>query len=1080
MTGTYVLPASFAQERLWFLARLDPDAPAHHVNAMIELPGQDDPDRCAQALRELVRRHETLRTALTIEDGALVQVVHVDLPVTLPSTDLRHLPPEDAEREYRALALAEARRPFVLDRPPLWRAHLVRMPGGGQRLVFVVHHAVFDARSGTNFATELRELHTALGEGRPPRLPDLPVQYADYAAWQRAHLAQGVLADQLVHWRERLAGLPRDAGLPTDRPRPATRGHDGAEFHLALPADLVDGLEVMGRQRGATLFMVLLAGLKALLARYSGQYDVAVGTPVAGRDLPEFEPLIGMFVNTLVLRTDLTGDPPFEELLGRVRGTVLDALDHAEVPFDQLVQALQPERDPSRTPLHQVGFNLLPMESRGQFANGTAQLDLSVDVVRTAEGAGVYLEYSTDLFDEDTIARLAGAYELVLGAAVAEPRTRLSELPLMSPERLREVLAGWNDTAAPYPDLPLHELVGEQAARTPDAVAVRAADGADGMGGAGGAGGADGAGGAALTYAELDARARTLAARLAVLGVGPESCVAVCLPRDTGLIVALLAVLRTGACYLPLDPAYPQERLAYILDDSRAALLITDSSYRDRLPARRPPELLLDQPPFERPPGRPSSEPLADRPSPAPAPEPLLPSVGQDHLAYLIYTSGSTGRPKGVQVPHRGVVNLVTDVIRRLGGGDTLLMTSLSFDIAALEIFTPLLSGGTLLLAPEDAARTPKEIRSAAEHADLVQLTPSVAGLAAEHLPAGLPRAILGGEPLPLDVARRMLRVTKELWNFYGPTETTIWSTAHRVPDDVTTMLIGTPVANTTAYVVDRELRPVPVGVPGELLLGGAGVTRGYHGRAGLTAERFVPDPFGGGGGRLYRTGDLVRWCAGGSLEYLGRLDDQVKVRGVRIELDEVAAVLGEHPLVGRAVVAVREDAPGGRGLVAYVVPAGGDASDVVAGPAHEHAAGVLRAHLRARLPEAMVPAAFVLVDDFPVLPSGKLNRAALPPPEPGPAAEHVPPRTPMEETLAAIWADLLGRERVGASDDFFALGGHSLLVVRLVGRISDEFGVELPLRRCFDATTVEEQALAVLEQSLTEADLLEFLEDEQ
>jgi acyl-CoA synthetase (AMP-forming)/AMP-acid ligase II/acyl carrier protein len=465
--------------------------------------------------------------------------------------------------------------------------------------------------------------------------------------------------------------------------------------------------------------------------------------------------------------------------------------------------------------------------------------------------------------------------------------------------------------------------------------------------------------------------------------------------------------------------------------------------------------------------------------------------VGQDHLAYLIYTSGSTGRPKGVQVPHRGVVNLVTDVIRRLGGGDTLLMTSLSFDIAALEIFTPLLSGGTLLLAPEDAARTPKEIRRAAEHADLVQLTPSVAGLAAEHQPAGLPRAILGGEPLPLDVARRMLQVTEELWNFYGPTETTIWSTAYRVPDGVTTMLIGTPVANTTAYVVDRDLRPVPVGVAGELLLGGAGVTRGYHGRAGLTAERFVPDPFGGGGGRLYRTGDLVRWRADGSLEYLERLDDQVKVRGVRIELGEVAAVLGEHPLVGRAVVAVRDDAPGGRGLVAYVVPAqSADGSDdggiedreaeAVVRPAREHAAGVLRAHLRARLPEAMMPAAFVLVDDFPVLPSGKLDRAALPPPEPGPAAAaFVPPRTPMEETLAAIWADLLGRDRIGASDDFFALGGHSLLVVRLVGRITDEFGVELPLRRCFDATTVEDQALAVLEHSLTEADLLELLEDE-
>ncbi|SEH02586.1 amino acid adenylation domain-containing protein [Nonomuraea solani] len=1028
MSGTYALPASFAQERMWFLARLDPGAPAYHVNAVIELPERDDPDRCERMLGELVRRHETLRTALAVEDGGLVQIVQVELPVTLPRTDLRDLPPERAEREFRALALAAARRPFALDRAPLWRAHLVRMPGGGQRLVLVVHHAVFDARSGTNLAEELRELSDAFDEGRPARLPDLPVQYADYAAWQREQLGQGLLADRLGHWRDRLAGLPPDLGLPADRPRPAVRGHAGAEHHLALPAGLVDELEALARRRGATLFMVLLAGLKALLSRYADQRDVAVGTPVAGRDLPEFEPLIGMFINTLVLRTDLGGDPSFGELLDRVRETVLDALDHAEVPFDRLVEALQPVRDTSRTPLYQVGFNLLPTESRAQFPNGTAQLDLNLDVVRTAEGAGVYLEYSTDLFDAATIARLADAYRLVLEAAAADPETRLSELPLMTVARQREVLTGWNDTDAPYPERTLHELVAEQAARTPGAVAVRAPDGEE------------------LTYAELDARTEALARRLVAEGVRAETCVALCLPRGVHQIVALLAVLRAGGCYLPLDAAYPAERLAYLLADSGAALLLTDSAHRDRLPAECPPELLLDRP-FDE-------------------PEVRLPSVGPDNLAYLIYTSGSTGRPKGVQVPHRGVVNLVTDVVRRLSGGSALFMTSLSFDIAALEIFTPLLSGGTLVIAPEDAARTPKEIRRAAEDADLVQLTPSVASVALDHLPSGLPRVILGGEPLPLDLAARLLTVTDELWNFYGPTETTIWSTAYRVPHSPATMLIGQPVANTTAYVVDHDLRPVPVGVPGELLLGGAGVTRGYHGRAGLTAERFVPDPFGSPGGRLYRTGDLARWHSDGTLECLGRLDDQVKVRGVRIEPDEVAAVLGEHPSVQRAVVAVRDDAPGGRGLVAYVITTAEE--------------GELRAHLRAHLPEAMIPAAFVSVPDFPVLPSGKLDRAALPPPAGATTAAYVPPRTPMEETLAAIWADLLGRERVGVSDDFFALGGHSLLVVRLIGRIDDEFGVELPLRRCFDATTVEEQALAVLEEGLTDADLLELLEEER
>ncbi|MEV4163877.1 amino acid adenylation domain-containing protein [Nonomuraea dietziae] len=1028
MSGSYVFPASYAQERLWFLSRFDPDVPVHHVNIVIDLPEGADHDRCARALGEMVRRHETLRTALAVEDGSLVQVVMAELPVTLAHTDLSDLPSEQAEREFDALAGADARLPFQLDQAPLWRARMVRLAEGDQRMVFVVHHAVFDASSGQTFVNELLEIEAALAQGRPHGLPDLAIQYADYAVWQREHLAQGVLAEQIGYWRERLAGLPRELGLPTDRPRPAVRGHEGAEYHLSLPAELVDDLEALARRRGATLFMVLLAGFKALLARHADQYDVAVGSPVVGRDLPEVESLIGMFINTLVLRTDLGGDPSFGELLERVRTTVLEALDHAEAPFDRLVEALQPERDPSLTPLFQVGFNLLPLEDRGRFPNGTAQLDLSMDVVRSSEGAGLWLEYSTELFDEESVARLAGAYRLLLAAVAADPGLRLSELPLMSDEQRGRMLDDWTATAAPYPGLPLHDLVAEQAKRTPDAIAVKAAEGEE------------------LTYAELVTRADDLARLLAARGVGVESCVALCLPRDADLIVALLAVLRAGAHYLPLDPAYPAERLAYLLSDSGAALLLTHSSLLDRLPGTRPEELLLDRRP--------------------PAPEGPLPTVTQDHLAYLIYTSGSTGRPKGVEVPHRGVVNLVTDVVRTLGGGSALLMTSLSFDIAALEIFTPLLSGGTLVIAPEDAARTPKQVRAAAAEVDLVQLTPSVAGLALPELPPGLPRVICGGEPLPADLAAGLLRVAGELWNFYGPTETTIWSTAYRVPHDATTMLIGGPVANTTAYVVDGHLRPVPVGVPGELLLGGAGVTRGYHGRPGLTAERFVPDPFGTAGGRLYRTGDLVRWRPEGTLEYLGRLDDQVKVRGVRIEPDEIAAVLAEHPLVRRAVVTVRDDAPGGRGLVGYLDWAGQE------GPAGM--TGELRAHLRSRLPEAMIPAAFVAVDAFPVMPSGKLDRAALPPPRAVESAERVEPRTPAEKRLCAIWAELLGRDHVGVRDDFFASGGHSLLAVRLVGRVFEEFGVDLPLRRCFEATTVESQALAVLELGPGEAEPLE------
>jgi amino acid adenylation domain-containing protein len=1068
VTRSYAFPASFAQERLWFLSRLDPGLPVHNLNLRIDLPGEIDPGRLRQALAVVVGRHEALRTALAVEDGALAQLVAVELPVAVACTDLtaeggradgradedaggradgeRELPPQERrERAFTELAAREAALPFDPGSAPLWRAHLVRVAERDWRLVFVVHHAVFDARSGLNLVNELMEAYDAIGSGRPPHLPDLPVQYADYAVWQRERLAAGAIEDQFGYWRERLAGLPEDAGLPLDRPRPAGGARAGAEYHAELPAGLAADLERLAKERGATLFMVLLAAFKAVLARFTGRTDVVVGSPVAGRDLPEVEPLIGMFVNTLVLRTGLGGDPSFAELLERVRTTVVDALDHAEVPFDRLVEVLRPRRDPSRPPLHQVGFNLLPMEGRHQFSNGTAQLDLTLDVVRTGDGIGVWAEYGTELLEEATVARLVEAYRVLLEAVAADPGTRLSELPLMTGEQRHRLLVEANATDAPYPALPLHELIAGQARRTPGATAVRTGDGTE------------------LTYAELDERSAALARVLRARGVDGECCVAVCLPRDATLVTALVAVLRAGAYYLPLDPAYPPERLKHLLHDSGARLLLTHPDLLERLPAGHPPEILLDG--------------LTATPSPQDGdPADPLPEVGPDRLAYLIYTSGSTGRPKGVEVPHRGLVSLVTHVAREQGEGDVLLLTSLSFDIAALEIFTPLLTGRTLVVAPDEAVRTPKEVRRAAEKADLVQLTPSAAEMLLGELPPGLPRIICGGEPLPPDLADRLLDVTPRLWNFYGPTETTVWSTRCRVVGGGR-VGIGVPVANTRVYVVDGGLRPVPVGVAGELLIGGVGVARGYHGRAGLTAERFVPDPFGGGGGRLYRTGDLVRWGSSG-LEFLGRLDDQVKVRGVRVEPGEVAGVLREHPLVRRAVVVVRGDAPGGRGLVAYVDWAGGGS-----GGEEDGGAGVaarLRDHLRPRVQDAMIPAAFVVVDDFPTLPSGKLDRAALPPPAGGDTPSYTPPRTPMEETLAAVWGELLGRERVGATDDFFALGGHSLLVVRLIGRIAEEFGVELPLRSCFDATTVEQQALAVLEAGLTDEELLELLAEEE
>ncbi|GAA3815490.1 hypothetical protein GCM10022226_40280 [Sphaerisporangium flaviroseum] len=1060
MTRRYVFPASFAQERLWFLSRLEPDVPVQNLNMRIDLPGDIDPGRLRQALGGVVERHEALRTALAVEDGDLVQIVEVELPVTLAVSDLT-AGSGDREEAFAELAAREAAAPFELGSAPLWRAHLVRVAADDWRLLLIAHHAVFDARSGDNLLAELMEIYDAIGRQRPPRLPDLPVQYADYAAWQRGRLGEGTLADLLGYWRRQLDGIPADLGLPRDRPRPARRSYAGAEYHVNLPADFAARVEALAKGRGVTLFMVLLAGFTAVLGRFAGRQDVVVGSPVSGRELPEVEPLIGMFVNMLVLRTGLHGDPAFTELLERVRTTVVDALDHAEVPFDRLVEALRPHRDPSTPPIYQVGFNLLPLTGRYQFSNGTAQLDLTMDVIKTEDGIGVWVEYSTELFDEETVARLVTAYRVLLEAAVADPGLRLSELPLMTEGQRRRLLVEANATDAWYPARPLHELIAEQARRVPGATAVRTAEGTE------------------LTYAELDERSAALARALRARGVTDERCVAVYLPRDATLIVALLAVLRAGACYLPLDPAYPPERLKYILGDSGACLVLTRSDLRDRLPAERPPELLLDAFPGELEPPYETGGPVQP-----------LPEVSPDQLAYIIYTSGSTGRPKGVEVPHRGLVNLVTDVAREQGGGDVLLLTSLSFDIAALEIFTPLLSGGTLAVTPDEAVKTPKEVRGAAEKADLVQLTPSVAEMLLGELPHGLPQIICGGEPLPADLARRLLDITPRLWNFYGPTETTVWSTRMRITRDSGPVGIGGPVANTRVYVVDGGLRPVPVGVAGELLIGGVGLARGYLGRPDLTGERFVPDVFGGGGGRLYRTGDLVRWRGGGVLEFLGRLDDQVKVRGVRIELDEVAAVLGEHPLVRRAVVVVRDDAPGGRGLVAYVDWAGeragsapvgsptpspadawvgeGAGSAAVGGPTRStldasagagqpEVAARLREHVRARLPEAMVPAAYVVVDRFPTLPSGKLDRAALPAParERPERRPRVAPRTEQERALHAMWTELLDDEHIGVDDDFFALGGHSLLAMRLVTRLREAYGVNVPLRRCFETPTI-------------------------
>ncbi|WP_113703493.1 non-ribosomal peptide synthetase [Nonomuraea lactucae] len=1040
-----VFPASHAQERVWFLTELLPRLPLYNIGGIFRLERLDvvGPELVEEALRLVVRRHEPLRTRFELRDGQVVQLIAPEVPVRLARTDLSGLDEPSREAELAALAAADVAEPFALDRAPLWRARLVELGGGRWRLVLVAHHTIFDAWSTEVMAADLAEAHAALREGRrPPRFAELAVQYADYAVWQRGRLDGGELDGDLAYWSERLAGsVPLE--LPSDRPRPAELSYAGANHPFTVPAELAERVVTLAKTSNATSFMVLLTAFAALLVRWSGRTDVVIGSPVAGRELPELSPLVGMFVNTLPLRTDLGGDPSFAAALDRVRTTVMEALDHQGVPFSAIVEALRPPRDPARTPLYQVAFNQLPYDVRGQFGTGTAKTDLTLEVQNPDGEMSAWLEYSTDLFDRDTMVRLAEAYLAVLDAATADPALPLSRLPLMPAARREHVLASWHGPRVPYPRHPLHELVAARAAAQPDAPAViiphqgstlthgeldqRTSEGSTLTYGELDQRTSEGS---TLTYGELDRRASALASALIDRGVGAESPVAVCLPPGGELVIALLAVLKAGGCYVPLDPRYPAARLRFMLEDSGSALALTTDELADRLPGVT--ALVTGDFPLD------------------PPRDLVLPRVQPGDLAYLIYTSGSTGLPKGVMVPHQGVVNLVEslafDAAERM-----LLLTPLSFDIAALEVFGPLLAGGAVVVAPPSGPLP---------DVTTVQAPPSVLAELTDRLPPGLPRVFSGGEPLTPGLARRLREAAGQVHNMYGPTETTIWSLTHHVRPRDRTVPIGGPVSNTTAYVLDDAMEPVPPGVVGELYLGGDGLARGYHRRPALTASRFVPDPYGEGGRRLYRTGDLVRRGADGLLEFAGRVDDQVKVRGVRIELGEVEAALTAHPGVRRAAAAVRDDAPGGRALVAYV-----DGRVPVA---------ELRVFLEERLPPTLVPSLYVGVDSFPQLPNGKLDRAALPPPrsETTSAALSVP-ASAAEELVHEIWGEILGRDGFGVDEDFFDLGGHSMLGTRVIARICSELDIDLPLSTLFQTRTVRRLAAAVEARLAAEIDQL-------
>ncbi|HEY7767045.1 amino acid adenylation domain-containing protein, partial [Longimicrobium sp.] len=1047
---TGALPLSFAQERLWFLERLAPGSTTYNISMAWRLGGALDEAALERSLGEIVRRHESLRTIFAEVDGSPVQVIAPFGGFALPVEDLSELTEADRQAAVRRRVDVEARRPFDLSAGPLFRVALLRLGADDRVLLLSMHHVVSDGWSMGVFIRELSVLYEAYRQGRESPLPELPVQYADYAVWQREQLEGEALERQLAYWRERLAGAPELLALPTDHPRPAVQTFRGATVPVELSLELLERLQRLGRSAGATLYMTLLGAFQVLLSRYGAGEDVVVGSPIAGRTRGEVEPLIGFFVNTLVLRTNLAGNPSFREVLGRVREATLGAYEHQEVPFEKLVAELQPERSLSHSPLFQVLFVLQDAEGQGSALPGlkvsgagaelaSANFDLSLTLGATPQGLRGALNYSTDLFERGTIIRMIGHLERVLEQVAADADVRLSRLDLLGEAERARVVEEWNRTEAEYPrDVCVHELFEAQVERTPHAVALVYED-------------------QEVAYAALNARANRLAHHLRALGVGPEAQVALCVERGLEMVAAVLAVLKAGGAYVPLDPEYPQERLGYMLQDSAPVVLLTERSLAGRFGPSDVPVVVLD----------------GDGPAWARQPDsnPGRGALTPENLAYVIYTSGSTGQPKGVMNRHRNVINLLAWGERHweFAACDALLQrTSLSFDVSVRELFSPLVVGARLVLVRPGGQRDVDylvEVIRRQEVSTMV-LTPSQMQAFLEHpgleACASLRRILLGGESIPVGmVAELRARLPgARRYHEYGPTEATVTSTARicGAEGEAPGASIGGPISNTRVYLLDVRGEPVPVGVAGELYVGGAGVARGYLGRPALTAQKFVPDPFGAEpGARLYRTGDLGRWLADGTIEFLGRVDTQVKVRGYRIEPGEIEARLLAREGVSEAVVAVHEDQAGNRRLVAYVV---GDAE-----------AGVLREHLRGELPEYMVPAAFVALERLPLTPSGKLDRRALPAPEYGVAEGGLmEPRNYVEVQLIQIWEELLGVRAIGATQSFFDLGGNSLLALRLFSRVNRRFGCDLPVATLFAGATVRQMAAAILAQDASAA----------
>jgi amino acid adenylation domain-containing protein len=1031
--NTAEFPLSFAQQRLWFLEQLTPDSALYNILFALSLKGSLDRNALEQSINEIVRRHDVLRTKFQMRDAQPIQIICESVEISLESVDIHQLLWQEKERRLRALIHELYETPFDLVNGPLVRARLLRLDQFEHILFLTMHHIVSDGWSMRIFTQELAALYEAFSRGQSSSLPELPIQYADFAIWQRKSLSEEVIASYLQHWKEQLDGAPTTIQLPIDySSRPTSPTFRGAMQSLELSAGLSDALNALSRQEGTTLFMTLLTAFAILLYRYASQDTIVIGTPIANRNRTEIEPLIGFFVNMLPLRIDLADSPSFRKLLKRVQQTALEAYEYQDVPFERLVEDLQPDRQSSQNPLFQVvfAFQNMPLptlETDGlsitplPIDSETAKFDLTLFMENTEPCISGGLEYNTDLFTATTISRMRDHFCMLLQSIVANPDLHISKLPLLTDTEMEQILDDWNETRSTYPhDQCVHWLFEKQARQMPNAVAVTDGD-------------------RVLTYAMLDARSNQLARHLRELGVGPESRAGICLERSIDMVVGLLGILKAGGAYVPIDPAYPQERIDFMLEDAQAVVLFTKQHLAEELASDQKHVICLDA----------DWESIAQE-----SPDHLDVYVSPENLAYVIYTSGSTGKPKGVMIQHQGLVNLISwhqRVYEVTSADRATQLASPAFDASVWELWPYLTAGASIHIPDQELCFSPSGMTEWLINEGITISflpTPLAEAVLKEAWPqdARLKRMLTGGDKLHRSPPET---VPFQLINHYGPTEDTVVTTCAAVPAEAGANRappIGRPIENTQVYLLDAHLQPVPVGVAGELYIGGDGLARGYLDRASLTAERFIPHPFSDvPGARVDRTGDLARYLPDGNIEFLGRADHQVKVRGFRIELGEIESMLVQHPAIEKAIALVREDGAGGKQVVSYIV-----ARDRVLDM------DGLRRFLRRKLPGYMVPTAFVVLDAMPLTPNGKVDRQALPSPDWTECAlDFVAPRNPIEETLAGLWCEVLEIERVGVHDDFFELGGHSLKVTQLVSKLREVFDLDLPLRAVFESPTI-------------------------